>query len=42
MKGKGVPVQQRKYILHIVELMRRGVITFDYLSRRTVVEKPAK
>ena len=48
LKEKGLPVRQRKYLLRIKELMRRGLITFEYLSRRTCVKpvhkltKPSK
>jgi hypothetical protein len=41
LKNKGVPVKQRKYILGIVEKLRRGVLTFEYLERRTTV-KPCR
>ena len=39
MKAKGVPVVQRKYILRCRELLRRGVLTFEYLNRRTCLDK---
>ena len=49
MREKGVPPVQRKYILRksithssnlgCRELLRRGVLTFEYLSRRTCLEK---
>ncbi|TNV79422.1 hypothetical protein FGO68_gene1221 [Halteria grandinella] len=39
MRVKGVPPVQRKYIIHCRELLRRGVLTFEYLSRRTCLEK---
>ena len=35
LKEAGMPTQQRKYIYRIRELLKRGVITFEYLSRRT-------
>lgn len=38
MKEKGIPTKQRKYILRIRQLMRRGIITFEYLNRRTCVK----
>ena len=38
MKEKGIPIKQRKYILRIKELMRRGLITFEFLARRTCVK----
>jgi hypothetical protein len=41
LKKKGVPVKQRKYILGIVEKLRRGVLTFEYLERRTTI-KPCR
>ena len=39
MREKGVPVVQRKYIMRCRELLRRGVLTFEYLNRRTCLEK---
>jgi hypothetical protein len=41
MKSRGIPIKQRKYILRVRELMRRGIITFEFLSRRTCV-KPVR
>lgn len=41
LKAKGVPVKQRKYLLRTVNYLRRGILTFEYLSRRTVV-KPCR
>lgn len=41
MKKKGVPVKQRKYLLRIRHMMKRGLLTFEYLSRRNVV-KPCR
>jgi len=38
----GIPPQKRKYIMRIVEELRRGVLTFEYLERRTVLELPKK
>ena len=35
MRQNGVPTKQRRYILHIRELLKRGVLTWEYLSRRT-------
>ena len=40
MKEKSVPIRQRKYILRMRELLRRGVLTFEYLQRRTSLTKP--
>ena len=39
MKVKGIPTVQRKYILRCRELLRRGMLTFEYLNRRTCLEK---
>jgi len=41
LRKKGVPVKQRKYLMHCVELLRRGILTFEYISRRTCV-KPVR
>lgn len=41
LNSKGVPCRQRKYLLRHIELMRRGILTFEYLSRRTAV-KPCR
>ena len=38
MKKRGVPTAQRKYILRCREMMRRGLRTFEYLSRRTCLD----
>ena len=38
MKEKGVPARVRRWILGIREKLRRGVLTFEYLERRTVFE----
>lgn len=35
-KAKGIPAKVRKYLLRIREELRRGVLTFDYLERRTI------
>jgi hypothetical protein len=35
LKEKGLPVKQRKYLLRMVHMMRRGLITFDFLKART-------
>jgi hypothetical protein len=40
LKGKGVPPKVRKYILSVIEELRRGVLTFEYLERRTSLVKP--
>ncbi|EAR84232.1 IGR motif protein (macronuclear) [Tetrahymena thermophila SB210] len=39
MADKGVPPKARKYILSMKEQLRRGVVTFEYLSRRTCLEQ---
>ena len=39
LRAKGLPTVQRKYLLHCREMLRRGVLTFEYLSRRTCLEK---
>ncbi len=31
-------MKHRKYILRTVDLMKRGLLTFEYLQRRTVVK----
>ena len=41
-KEKGLPPHHRKYILSKVEMLRRGVLTFEYLQRRTVTEIVSK
>lgn len=41
LNSKGVPCRQRKYLLRHIDLMRRGILTFEYLSRRTAV-KPCR
>ncbi|EGR31519.1 hypothetical protein IMG5_107380, partial [Ichthyophthirius multifiliis] len=38
MKSKGVPCKARKHIQRIREQLRRGLITFEYLGRRTCLE----
>ena len=38
MKHEGVPTIQRKYILRCREQLRRGILTFEYLGRRTCLE----
>ncbi|CAD8065683.1 unnamed protein product [Paramecium primaurelia] len=42
MKEKGIPPKVRKYIFSIKEQLRRGVLTFEYLERRTSVTIPKK
>ena len=42
MKEKGVPTVQRKYILRCRELLRRGRLTFEYLNRRTCLDRCRK
>ena len=39
MKGRAVPCKQRKYILRCREQLKLGVLTFEYLSRRTVTDR---
>ena len=39
MRERGVTTHQRKYILRVREQLRRGVLTFEYLSRRTCLDK---
>ena len=39
MKELGIPTIQRKYIMRMRELLRRGHLTFEYLSRRTCLDK---
>jgi hypothetical protein len=41
MKKKGVPTKQRKYLLRIKEDLKRGILTFEYLERRTAL-KPCR
>ena len=41
MKALGVPVKQRKYLLRAIDKLKRGVLTFEYLQRRTAV-KPCR
>ena len=36
-----IPCKQRKYILRIVDMMKRGLISFEYLERRMYV-KPCR
>jgi hypothetical protein len=38
MKEKVIPVKQRKYLLRVRELIRRGLITFNFISRRTCLK----
>ena len=38
MKQAGVPTIQRKYLLRCRELLRRGILTFEYLNRRTCLD----
>ncbi len=37
LKKKEIPADPRRHILMINERLRRGVLTFDYLSKRNVV-----
>jgi len=39
LKEKGIPAMNRRYLLRVRELMRRGLLTFEYLARRTKTEK---
>ena len=39
MRAKGVPWKQRKYILRWIQMLRCGVLTFEYLGRRTILGK---
>ena len=39
MREKGVPPVQRKYLMRCREQLRRGILTFEYLGRRTCLEK---
>ena len=39
MKKNGVPCKQRKYILRCREQLRLGLLTFEYLKRRTVTDR---
>jgi len=39
LKEKGLPPRQRKYVLRINEYLRRGVLSFELLEKRTAVPK---
>ena len=39
MKNKEIPVHQRRYMLRCIELLRRGLLTFEYLGRRTQLDR---
>lgn len=39
LKEKGVPTRQRRYILRITEMLRRGVLSFELLDTRSTVKK---
>ena len=39
MKEKEIPAALRKYIKMIIERLKRGVLTFEYLERRNPVRK---
>jgi hypothetical protein len=41
MKKKGVPTKHRKYLLRLKEDLKRGILTFEYLERRTAL-KPCR
>jgi hypothetical protein len=41
MKEKGIPTHQRKYLLRMRELLKRGVLSFSYLERRTCTDPVA-
>ena len=42
MKELGVPTHQRKYILRCRNMLKRGLLTFEYLGRRTCLDKCRK
>lgn len=35
LNKKGLPTKQRKYLLRNLEFMRRGLLSFEYLEKRT-------
>ena len=39
MKERGVPIAQRKYIFRCREQLKAGVLTFEYLNRRTCTDR---
>ena len=39
-KKIGVPPAERRHIMWVTELLRRGVMSFEVLSRRTAVMQP--
>lgn len=39
LKGKGIPIRQRKYILKITEYFRKGVLSFELLEKRTAAPR---
>ena len=39
MKAKGVPPHQRRYIFRVKNMLRQGVLTFDYLGKRTCLDR---
>ena len=39
MKQRGIPIQQRKYIFRCKEQLKLGILTFEYLARRTVTDR---
>ena len=39
LKAKGIPTRQRKYILRVNEYMRRGVLSFPHLEKRTALPR---
>eukprot|EP00340_Litonotus_pictus_P006988 CAMPEP_0170518194 /NCGR_PEP_ID=MMETSP0209-20121228/3940_1 /TAXON_ID=665100 ORGANISM="Litonotus pictus, Strain P1" /NCGR_SAMPLE_ID=MMETSP0209 /ASSEMBLY_ACC=CAM_ASM_000301 /LENGTH=112 /DNA_ID=CAMNT_0010803661 /DNA_START=151 /DNA_END=489 /DNA_ORIENTATION=+ len=34
LKEKGVAAKQRKYLLRIIDMLRRGLLTFEYIESR--------
>jgi hypothetical protein len=42
LKGKGVPIRARKYILKVNEYFRQGVMTFEQLEKRTALPRKDK
>ena len=39
LKGKGIPIRQRKYIVKVTEYFRRGALTFEMLKKRTAIPR---
>lgn len=42
LKKKELPIKQRKYLLRCINLMRRGLLTFEYLESRKHTEPVRK